>query len=365
MRYGILVLAALTTGAVAPRSAAAIAVNTIPDSVTPASTIRESRFTAANGATIYYTNPFDNSTRFADDLVAFDLATGTTQEVVSDTTFVRVEANDGYLVYNHLTDGSGTISIDGVRLDDGSPIPSIGEVAGRDFALQSDTLQHLDTRESGPFSRGPGHYSTDLRTGTEVFLDPRGLPFTEVDPLTQDVAAFTKDRQSNGNPVQPALVSPMTGARTTLSGPDGRNDVIQGVVVDGDRALVQYGPRSDLYLFDLLSETYAEIALERGDLDATREVGLGSDHAVYVNKLGQIMAYTVATAESFVVYDPQVLRSSTEAITVFDNLVVWNETYANGATAVRYAVIPEPMTAGLMLFGGGLILTRRRRMAHA
>ena len=98
-----------------------------------------------------------------------------------------------------------------MRLDDGSSIPSIGIAPSREFDLQSDTLQYLDTRSAGPFSRGPGYYSTDLRTGTEVFLDPRGLPFTEVDPLTQDVSGFTTDRQSNSNPVQPALVSSQTG----------------------------------------------------------------------------------------------------------------------------------------------------------
>ena len=155
------------------------------------------------------------------------------------------------------------------------------------------------------------------------------------------------------------------GVTTTLSGPDDRNDVIQGVVVAGDRALVQYGPRSDLYLYDLLSDSYTEVALQRDDLDATREVGLGSDHAVYVNKLGQIMAFTLETEQTFVVYDNTIQRSGTSAITVFDNLVVWNETFANGATAVRFAAIPEPATAGLLLAGGGLILTRRHRRADA
>ena len=105
MRFCVLALTALAAGVLVSGAAASIPVNTIADSITPASTIREDRFTAANGSTIYYTNPFDNSTRFVDDLIAFDLAAGTTQEVVSDTTFVRVEANDDYLVYNQLTDG--------------------------------------------------------------------------------------------------------------------------------------------------------------------------------------------------------------------------------------------------------------------
>ena len=286
------------------------------------------------------------------DVFAYDIASGSTSEILSNRQITRLEANDDYLAYSTSV-SNGRNAIDVLDLSDPTSTRSIGERPSgvQNFYLNEQTIQFIDSREQGPFSRGPGTYSTDLRTGNEIFLDPRGIGFTEIDPLTSDVFAY--ERFST-------LISPRTGETVSLY-TGGVTGGLTDVRVAGRNALVESGTSKafDLAIFDIDEEEYTVI-VDRNSDRFNLEPTISLEAATFVDNLNRIRAFDLDEESITTVYDARVQNTRIRDLAAFGPYIVWNEEFSNGVTAVRFVAVPEP-TAAAMLSAVGLLMLRRRR----
>lgn len=341
----------LIAGALHPTSLAAQAagVNTIGSSVTPSSLLLNvPRAVAVNSTTVFYSTRDENRLF---DVFAYDIASGSTSEILSDRQVTRLEANDDYLAYSTLV-SNGRSAIDVLDLNDTTITRSIGEQPSgvQNFYLNEQTIQFIDSREQGPFSRGPGAYSTDLRTGNEIFLDPRGIGFTEIDPLTSDVFAYAPFS---------TLISPRTGETVSLH-TDGVTGGITDVRVAGRNALVETGNSGfGLAVFDIAEEEYTVIVDRNAGL-SNLEPTITLEVAAFVDNLNRIRAFDLDEDVAATVYDARVQNTRIRDLAAFGSYIVWNEEFSNGVTAVRFVAVPEP-TAAVMFSTVGLLVLRRRR----